>query len=181
MNVINLTELIHTEADERLFRNPDESIRIKHTDDFPYSRCKRKSAYIYWFMNSTYVIFSYVRKKKCFIILFFSANNNPVSFSITRGLSLLDAPPKKNGPQQLKTDQDLHYTKNSCKRSLALNIFVHTMSIVVNFNREFMRNKLYLPYIEKLASSWRRSSLLRTSYLYIHDPCLTILRWKRVA
>lgn len=42
--------------------------------------------------------------------------------------------PTKNGPQQLKTDQDLHYTKNSCKIT-ALNIFVHTTSSC-NFNKE---------------------------------------------
>lgn len=49
-----------------------------------------------------------------------------------------------NGPQQSKTDQDLHYTKFSCK-IIALNIyiymytyiFVHTM-FSCNVNEEFI-------------------------------------------
>lgn len=48
---------------------------------------------IYRFMNSTYVI-SRLCTKKVFCFSFFFCEYNPVSCSITRGLSLLDAPPK---------------------------------------------------------------------------------------
>lgn len=75
--------------------------------------------------------------------LFLSANNPTLLCSIARGLSLLDAPPK-SGLQQLKTDQDLHYTKNSCK-IIALNIYLYIICLVITLTKEFMRNKLYLP------------------------------------
>lgn len=51
---------------------------------------------IYRFMNSTYVISRLCMKKVVlFLFFFFSCEYNSVSRSITRGLSLLDAPPKR--------------------------------------------------------------------------------------